>query len=52
MSQMGLKTDDLDLQAEIGLRKHCLINCECDNINFKLELCIDHLKFLDHFKNC
>ena len=33
MSQTGLKTDDLDLQGQIGLEteKICVIPCECNN---------------------
>ena len=35
MSQIGLKTDDLnlDLQVQIGLKitKFCVIPCECKN---------------------
>ena len=55
---MGLKTGgrDLDLQGQIGLET-CEIPCECNNfctiinLTFKLELCIDHLKVLQYFKN-
>ena len=33
MSQMDLKTDDLDLQGQISLKteKFSVIPCECDN---------------------
>ena len=54
-----MKTGDLDLQGQIGLEtnKFCVIPCECDkhlnrvHFNFKLELCIDHLKVFDYSKN-
>ena len=33
MSQMGLKTGDLDFEGQIGLetKKFCVIPCECNN---------------------
>ena len=54
---MGLKTGDLDLQGQIGLKLknfvRFLVNAttfEPWDFTFKLELCIYHLKVLHYFK--
>ena len=45
MSEIGLKTGNLDLQGQIGLE-----TINRGNFTFKLELCIDHLKVFGYSK--
>ena len=42
----------LTFKLKLALENTVWLIVNVINFNFKLELCIDHVKFLDHFKNC